>query len=63
MKESGELSEKGTDFRLVLLFSDESLGVASSEVGDALVGEGGSFFARAGAMGKELRMRGRAIQT
>lgn len=58
LKVGGEMSEKGTDFLLVLLFSDESLGVASSEVGDALVGEGGSFFARAGAMGKELSNAG-----
>ena len=54
----GEISGKGTDFRLVFPFSDESLGAASSEGGDALGGEGGSFFARAGAMGKELQMRG-----
>lgn len=52
------MSGERTDFRLVLPFSEGSLGAASSEVGDALVGEAGSFFARAGAMGKECRMRG-----
>ncbi len=50
---SGEMSEdKVTNFRLILLFSDESLGAASSEGG---VGEAGSFLAREGAMEDEGR--------
>ena len=49
LKGSGEMSGERTDFRLVLLFSDESLGVASSEGG--VEGEG-SFFAREGGMKK-----------
>ena len=41
------IGETDTDFLLILPFSDESLGVASSEGG---VGEAGSFFAREGAI-------------
>lgn len=41
---------RGTDFLLILLFSDESLGAASSEGG---VGDADSFLVRAGAMGEK----------
>ena len=43
------IGETDTDFLLILPFSDESLGVASSEGG--VEGEG-SFFAREGGMKK-----------
>lgn len=45
--ERGNLGKKSTDFLLILLFSDGSFGLASSEGG---VGEFGSFFVRAEGM-------------
>ena len=45
--ERGNVGESVTNFLLILLFSDGSLGLASSEGG---VGEFGSFFVRAEGM-------------